>query len=86
LRGRWLEETGGETPIHIDVALECGPPSNAILAAAERISASRILVGTHGRKGIGRLLLGSVAERVLRLADVPVVVVHASVNAEQAAA
>jgi nucleotide-binding universal stress UspA family protein len=86
LRGRWLEETGGETPIHIDVALGCDAAANAILAEAERIDAARIFVGTHGRKGIRRILLGSVAERVLRLADVPVVVVHAPADAERLAA
>jgi nucleotide-binding universal stress UspA family protein len=47
-----------------------------ILAAAESAHADLIVVGTHGRRGLGRALLGSVAERVVRLATVPVLTVH----------
>lgn len=80
LRARWLEETGGEVPVHVDVVVTHGGISagNAIVAEARNIGAARIYVGTLGRKGVGRLLLGSVAELVLRSADVPVVVVHAA--------
>jgi nucleotide-binding universal stress UspA family protein len=87
LRGRWLEETGDEAPVHIDVAIACGTAADAILDEATRINAARIFVGTHGRKGLSRLVLGSVAERVLRTATVPVIVVHAAVAvAEERAA
>ena len=48
-----------------------------ILDAARADGAELIVMGTHGRTGIGRLLLGSVAEHVLRHADCPVVTVHA---------
>lgn len=44
-------------------------PAVEILAAAEEISADLIVVGTHGRRGVARLLLGSVAEEILRRAD-----------------
>jgi len=44
-------------------------PAVEILAAAEEISADLVVVGTRGRSGIARLLLGSVAEEVLRRAD-----------------
>jgi nucleotide-binding universal stress UspA family protein len=40
--------------------------------------ADLIVIGTHGRRGAGRLLLGSDAERVLRLAPVPVLLVRGS--------
>ena len=48
-----------------------------ILDAARADGAELIVMGTHGRTGVRRLLLGSVAEHVLRRADCPVVTVHA---------
>lgn len=44
-----------------------------ILRAAREQGAHVIVMGTHGRKGLEHLLLGSVAEKVLRQADIPVV-------------
>ncbi len=52
-------------------------PASGIISAANELGVSRIYVGSHGRKGLQRFFLGSVAERVLRLAEVPVVVVKA---------
>ncbi|MCC7367381.1 MAG: universal stress protein [Chloroflexi bacterium] len=52
--------------------------AHAILDAAERQSADLIVMSTHGRTGIGRMLYGSVADLVLRHATVPVVLVPAS--------
>ena len=49
--------------------------ADGILAAADRIRADMIVMGTHGRSGLSRLVLGSVAEAVLRRATVPVLVV-----------
>jgi nucleotide-binding universal stress UspA family protein len=43
---------------------------------AKRWSANLIVIGTHGRRGFNHLLLGSVAERVIRLAKKPILVVH----------
>ncbi|HEX2830479.1 MAG TPA: universal stress protein [Burkholderiales bacterium] len=54
-----------------------GPVSGAILADARRWGADVIVMGTHGRRGMNRLLLGSDAERVLRDATVPVLLVRA---------
>ena len=48
------------------------PVSDVILAEARRSRADVIVMGTHGRRGLNRLLLGSDAERVLRDAPVPV--------------
>ena len=48
------------------------PVSEIILADARRSRADVIVMGTHGRRGLNRLLLGSDAERVLREASVPV--------------
>jgi nucleotide-binding universal stress UspA family protein len=45
---------------------------------AKQWDADLIVVGTHGRRGIGRMLLGSGAEQILRLAPVPVLVIRSS--------
>jgi len=50
--------------------------SQAILDEAKKFSADLIVMGTHGRRGVNRLLLGSDAERVLREAPVPVLLVR----------
>ncbi|HLC16327.1 MAG TPA: universal stress protein, partial [Thermodesulfovibrionia bacterium] len=52
-----------------------GAPYEAILKQAERNNVSLIIMGTHGRTGISKLLLGSVAERVIALAACSVLVV-----------
>lgn len=49
-----------------------GAAPGGILAAAKEFGADLIAMSTHGRSGLGRLLFGSVAEQVLRHADVPV--------------
>lgn len=51
-----------------------GRPTRAILAHAQTIGARLIVIGSHGRRGLQRLFLGSVAEHVLRGADVGVLV------------
>ena len=43
---------------------------------AKRWSANLIVIGTHGRRGFNRLVLGSVAERVIRLAARPILIIH----------
>lgn len=47
-----------------------------VVSAARRWPADLIVIGTHGRRGIGRLLLGSDAEQILRIAPVPVLLVR----------
>jgi nucleotide-binding universal stress UspA family protein len=56
--------------------LRTGVPWQEIITAAQVAEADLIVVGTHGRTGISRALMGSVAERVVRLAPVPVLTVH----------
>jgi nucleotide-binding universal stress UspA family protein len=53
-----------------------GPPAHQILAAADRTKADLIVMGTHGRRGISHVLLGSVAEKVVRLSPVPVLTIR----------
>jgi len=49
-----------------------GDPAPEILRAAEELRAAMIVMGTHGRRGLSHLFLGSVAERVIRESRVPV--------------
>ncbi len=49
-------------------------------------SADLVVIGTHGRRGVGRMLLGSDAEQVLRTAPVPVLVVRATDSTKTVAA
>jgi len=53
-----------------------GIPCDEITAAAARIDASLIVLGTHGRTGLDRILFGSTAERVVRSAGCPVMTVR----------
>ena len=53
-----------------------GDPGEEIAAYAERIGADLIVMPSHGRRGISRILIGSVAERVLRLSHCPVLVLR----------
>jgi nucleotide-binding universal stress UspA family protein len=53
-----------------------GIPYDEITAAAARIDASLIVLGTHGRTGLDRILFGSTAERVVRSASCPVLTVR----------
>lgn len=52
-----------------------GDPCEQILAVAQDRHASMIVMGTHGRRGLSRLLLGSVAESVVRASPIPVLTV-----------
>ena len=48
----------------------------AVTASAKLWNADLVVVGSHGRRGLGRVLLGSGAEQILRLAPVPVLVIR----------
>jgi nucleotide-binding universal stress UspA family protein len=77
---RQLEQTvaearaEGDPPVKIDVV--AGYVSHSILRALESDEYRLVVMGSHGRRGISRLLLGSVAERIVRLAPCPVLTVH----------
>ena len=73
---RTLEVHFGGVPVKSVVRF--GDPVAEILAEAEVFGADLIVVGTAGRSGIGRVLLGSVAERVFGKATVPVMLVRAT--------
>lgn len=61
---------------HYTTAIVSGIPYDEITAAASRIDASLIVLGTHGRTGLDHILFGSTAERVVRSASCPVLTVR----------
>ena len=59
-----------------EIACQIGDPGSEIVSFANGVNANMIIMPSHGRTGISRLLIGSVAERVLRLASCPVLVLR----------
>jgi len=90
LAGYWEEwydeaETSGEELLaEASSSLECdaetnvvaGSPSRAIVEFIEDGAIDAVVIGSHGREGLSRILLGSVAETVVRRSPVPVTVVR----------
>jgi nucleotide-binding universal stress UspA family protein len=62
--------------VAITHAIEVGKPVRTIVEYAEDNDADQIVMGSHGRSGVSRILLGSVAEAVVRRSPVPVTVVR----------
>jgi nucleotide-binding universal stress UspA family protein len=62
-----------------EVEVAAGNPADAIVRVAKERGADLIVMGTHGRTGLQHVLLGSVAEKVVRLAGCPVLTVRRSV-------
>jgi nucleotide-binding universal stress UspA family protein len=76
--GTWdmlFEVQPPDTSVSVEHLLEEGDAAKEILAVAQEIQAELIIMGTHGRTGLGRVLLGSVAEQVLRKASCPVLTI-----------
>jgi nucleotide-binding universal stress UspA family protein len=73
---RSLAETLTRLEVRAEVLVEDGPAAPAILRAADRLGADLVVVGTHGRTGLERLALGSIAETVVRAAACPVLVLR----------
>jgi nucleotide-binding universal stress UspA family protein len=70
----------------VAASLRSEPAAEAILACAAEERADLIVMGTHGRGGLGRWAFGSVADRVLRSAAVPVLLARAGLPADVAIA
>ena len=71
----WVGKARGEG-LSARSALRTGVPHQEIVALAQDERADLIVIGTHGRGGINRALLGSVADRMVRLAPCPVLTVR----------
>jgi nucleotide-binding universal stress UspA family protein len=81
MRAGWLEKDlladalrARDLGLEADVKVELGRPARRIVALAESLPASLIVLGTHGRSGPSRWALGSVTEQVLRVASVPLLI------------
>lgn len=74
LARRAAELSTGGVPAPVEAFLEEGDPYAAILLRAETFAADLLVVGSHGRTGLARVLLGSVAEKVVRHAPCAVLV------------
>lgn len=75
LKSMALEVEEQHTPV--EMTIKEGVPHEAILQEAERWQADLIIMGKLGKRGIGRILLGSVAERVIEFSKLPVMLATA---------
>jgi len=69
------EDLAVENGIDLKTVTETGKPARAILEYADDHGIDQIVMGSHGRAGIDRALLGSVAETVTRRARIPVTII-----------
>lgn len=70
------ERLPGEKYEKVQVEVEFGDPGYRIADFAQRVGAELIVIPSHGRTGLKHMLLGSVAERVVRLSHCPVLVLR----------
>jgi len=71
-----LAKRKGVKPAECRLVLACGTDfADVIVRQAKKLRVAMIIMGCHGRTGLRRFLLGSVAERTLRYADCPVLIV-----------
>jgi len=72
------EAAAGARAVHakVDTVLVAGETWDRIGQVAKEKGADLVVVGTHGRKGLPRMFLGSVAEKIVRTSEVPVLTVH----------
>jgi universal stress protein A len=75
LRRALVKIVPADSGVPFEHKLLVGDPASAIVEAAEQENADLIVLGTHGRTGLTRLLMGSVAESVVRNAKCPVLTV-----------
>jgi universal stress protein A len=71
-----LQKQVGDSNCKVTLKLVLGRLPEALVEEAQNMKADLLVVGTHGRKGVSHLLLGSVAERLVRTAHCPVLVVR----------
>jgi nucleotide-binding universal stress UspA family protein len=71
-----MERRLSKKGLRVRSRVSIGPPAEEILAAAKATGADLIAIATHARSGLGRLLLGSVAETVLHASSVPVLMIR----------
>ena len=70
------QDVADEYDVRLTTETELGRPSQVIVEYAKENDVDQIIMGSHGRSGVTRILLGSVAETVVRRSPVPVTVVR----------
>jgi universal stress protein A len=80
LRKSLVQVVPPDQAVRFEHKLLVGDPATAIVEAAHQEGADLIVLGTHGRTGLTRLLMGSVAEAVVRNAGCPVLTVKQPAN------
>jgi len=80
LAQQWLEGLRAKALKHGDVEMRVvvvsGSPAEGIISFARKSSFDMVVMGTHGRTGLRHVLMGSVAEAVVRRASCPVLTIH----------
>jgi nucleotide-binding universal stress UspA family protein len=71
-----LVQLGRKVGVKVSPVVREGEPHEAIIKQAKEQNADLIVMGSHGRKGISRILMGSVTEKTIGYAECPVLVVH----------
>ena len=73
---KYVAEKAGEEGVEVEANIIEGHPADEIIKYSEKNSISLIVLGTLGKSGLDRFLLGSVAEKVVRNSKIPVLVVR----------
>jgi nucleotide-binding universal stress UspA family protein len=71
-----LVQRGKAAGVKVIPVVKEGEPHEAIIKQAKESNADLIIMGSHGRKGISRILMGSVTERTIGYAECPVLIIH----------
>jgi len=76
-----VKERSARPGVQVDTLLRQGVAWSEIDQAAKELGVHLVVMGTHGRRGLSRALIGSVAEKVVRTAPCPVLTVHGATQA-----
>jgi nucleotide-binding universal stress UspA family protein len=71
-----VADRAAERGVAVETVVEQGTPWRTVVDCADREGADLIVMATHGRRGLNRYLLGSVTEKMVRTATVPVMTVR----------
>ena len=71
-----FKETHFKDMAEVNSAIIVGDPADTILTYITENQIDMVIMGTHGRKGLDRVIFGSVAERVIKTSQVPVLVIN----------
>lgn len=72
----WAQDRAEAAGVPVETEVRYGHPHGEILDAIDETAADVVVMGTHGRRGLDHLLIGSIAERIVRASPVPVLTVH----------